>query len=270
MGVAGGLSDATTLRAVVDLIDHAAHDDPGPMVPWSVIGDVARLIPAEEVSIADLDLADGTCVVQQGAIGAAEVGGRGRRADDRDPHEVSGRSFRSCWLGRLPSRAGEVRRWSHPGRTGRHRPMWAEWSPPRGVTHALTLGFPAAAGHDVNILFFRVAGSPFTDRDMDLLRLLRPHLAEILAASDRQRLGLLTPREWQVLELAAQGHSNADIATALGMSVATVRKHMEHIFDRVGVRNRSAAVARLLPSRPPALIGGWGIGTGSRLVTGRG
>jgi DNA-binding CsgD family transcriptional regulator len=30
--------------------------------------------------------------------------------------------------------------------------------------------------------------------------------------------------------------------------VGTVRKHLEHIFDRVGVRSRTAAVARLLPS----------------------
>jgi DNA-binding NarL/FixJ family response regulator len=50
-----------------------------------------------------------------------------------------------------------------------------------------------------------------------------------------------------VLDLAAKGLSNADIAAQLVTSVSTVRKHMEHIFDRVGVRTRGAAVARLLP-----------------------
>lgn len=77
--------------------------------------------------------------------------------------------------------------------------------------------------------------------------MLRPHLAEIYAGAARRRRGVLTPREWQVLELAAQGHGNTEIAAILVVSVSTVRKHMEHIFDRVGVRTRGAAVARLLP-----------------------
>lgn len=88
------------------------------------------------------------------------------------------------------------------------------------------------------------------------MRLLRPHVAEILAAAERQRTGTLTRREWQVLELAAEGHSNADIAMILFTSVGTVRKHMEHIFDRAGVRNRSAAVARLMPVLAPTVGGG--------------
>lgn len=143
--------------------------------------------------------------------------------------------------------------------------MWAEWSPPRGVTHALTLGFPAAAGHDVNILFFRVAGSPFTDRDMDLLRLLRPHLAEILAASDRQRLGLLTPREWQVLELAAQGHSNADIATALCIVGGDgAQAHGAHL--RPGRRSQPQCRRRAPAAQPAAGPDRW-VGDRYRIET---
>ena len=57
----------------------------------------------------------------------------------------------------------------------------------------------------------------------------------------------LSRREREVLQLTAQGHSNADIARILFISVATVAKHMEHIFDRTGVRNRSAAAALALP-----------------------
>jgi DNA-binding CsgD family transcriptional regulator len=38
-----------------------------------------------------------------------------------------------------------------------------------------------------------------------------------------------------------------DIARILFISVATVAKHMEHIFDRTGVRTRSAAAALALP-----------------------
>lgn len=50
-----------------------------------------------------------------------------------------------------------------------------------------------------------------------------------------------------MLELAAQGDGNAEIATQLFTSVSTVRKHLEHIYDKTGVRTRGAAVARLLP-----------------------
>jgi DNA-binding NarL/FixJ family response regulator len=80
------------------------------------------------------------------------------------------------------------------------------------------------------------------------LTLLRPHVAEIYTGAARRRRGVLTPREWEVLELAAAGLSNADIADRLFTSVSTVRKHMEHIFDRTGVRTRGAAVASMLPS----------------------
>jgi DNA-binding CsgD family transcriptional regulator len=49
----------------------------------------------------------------------------------------------------------------------------------------------------------------------------------------------------------AQGYSNADIARILFISVSTVAKHMEHIFDRTGVRTRSAAAALALPQVRP-------------------
>ena len=251
-------SDEATLRTVVDLIDRAAAtDDPGPVLPWSVIDDLARLIPAEELTIADLSLVDESRVIQQGVIGLTERCIDGPEADDPAEREVFWRYFKSFWAGGLPSRAGEVRRWSdrYSGPEGRREPLLAEFFHPRGMTHALTLGFPTAAGHELNLLFFRFGGQDFTDRDKDLLRLLRPHVAEILAAGNRRRMGRLTPREWQVLELAAAGHSNADIAAVLCASVATVRKHMEHIFDRAGVRTRTAAVAHFLPALSPTRSG---------------
>jgi DNA-binding NarL/FixJ family response regulator len=44
--------------------------------------------------------------------------------------------------------------------------------------------------------------------------------------------------------------SNQEIAVELGLSMATVRTHLEHIFDRLDVSNRTAAVAKALPPRP--------------------
>ncbi|MCI0744750.1 MAG: response regulator transcription factor, partial [Verrucomicrobia subdivision 3 bacterium] len=55
-----------------------------------------------------------------------------------------------------------------------------------------------------------------------------------------QRLGL-TPREAEVLCWVAQGKTNPDVAVILGMSEGTVKKHLEHIFEKIGVESRHAA-----------------------------
>jgi DNA-binding CsgD family transcriptional regulator len=51
----------------------------------------------------------------------------------------------------------------------------------------------------------------------------------------------LTAREAEVLYWIAQGKSNPDIATILGANVRTVHKHVEHIFQKLGVETRNAA-----------------------------
>lgn len=53
----------------------------------------------------------------------------------------------------------------------------------------------------------------------------------------------LTPRETEVLAWLAKGKTNRDIADILGMSPRTVNKHLEHIFEKLGVETRTAAVA---------------------------
>jgi DNA-binding NarL/FixJ family response regulator len=54
----------------------------------------------------------------------------------------------------------------------------------------------------------------------------------------------LTPREQQVLELVAEGLANREIAEKLGMSTRTAQKHLENLFKKVGVHDRTELVTR--------------------------
>ena len=56
----------------------------------------------------------------------------------------------------------------------------------------------------------------------------------------------LSAREIEVLELVAQGRSNHEIGKALHISNATVKTHLIHIFDKLGVADRTAAVTAAL------------------------
>ena len=51
---------------------------------------------------------------------------------------------------------------------------------------------------------------------------------------------LLTNREWKVMELAARGLSNKEIARKLNMTEGTAKVHLHHIFQKTGVNNRTA------------------------------
>ena len=56
------------------------------------------------------------------------------------------------------------------------------------------------------------------------------------------RMSSLTAREREVLERLAQGLDNAQIAAHLGLSEKTVRNHLTHVFDKIGVENRGQAI----------------------------
>jgi DNA-binding CsgD family transcriptional regulator len=121
-----------------------------------------------------------------------------------------------------------------------HRAYWGV------VERKMTLYLPSQPGHVMRLVFFRGPGPDFSPRDRGLLTLLRPHLYESYREQRRRRRGTpqLTDRQRQLLRLVAVGHTNGQVARRLSISEATVRKHLEHIFERLQVTSRTAAVTR--------------------------
>jgi DNA-binding CsgD family transcriptional regulator len=72
---------------------------------------------------------------------------------------------------------------------------------------------------------------------------------DALLLQERRRLPPLTPREREILDLVAEGKTNADIAEILWVSPGTVRRHLENVYAKLGVHTRTAAAA--LFRQPP-------------------
>lgn len=73
-------------------------------------------------------------------------------------------------------------------------------------------------------------------------RVLAAFRKPVATQEQRTVSGELTARELDVLQLLGRGHTNTEIASALFISEGTVKTHMTHIFDKIGVRDRAAAV----------------------------
>jgi DNA-binding NarL/FixJ family response regulator len=82
-----------------------------------------------------------------------------------------------------------------------------------------------------------------------------PNLVVVLAdelstAKERDRKAeTLTGREVEILQLLAMGHTNRDIAGKLFISPDTVKTHLEHIYQKLGATDRTAAVAEAMRRR---------------------
>lgn len=126
--------------------------------------------------------------------------------------------------------------------------MYNEWMAPGGVDKELVMPLPAAPGIARRLVFFRGPGRSFSDADRDAAMLLQPHIADALRVQGRHAATrLLTGRQYELLRLVAAGHDNIAIACQLGLSPATVRKHLENAFARLEVSSRTAAVAKICP-----------------------
>ena len=120
----------------------------------------------------------------------------------------------------------------------------AEFFEAQGDTGCMTW----LAGADDGLRTLTLAGRMLTARRLgsaglgEVMWLLGLREANTAAAS-RLATASLTPRETEVLSWIAKGKTNRDVAEILGMSPRTVNKHLEHVFEKLGVETRAAAAA---------------------------
>lgn len=78
-----------------------------------------------------------------------------------------------------------------------------------------------------------------------VLEVQQGRLPDFTSARPLEQLGL-TPREAEVLLWVTQGKGNRDVGLLLEMSEATVKRHLQHIFEKLGVETRTAAALRAI------------------------
>jgi DNA-binding CsgD family transcriptional regulator len=131
---------------------------------------------------------------------------------------------------------------------------WYVWKP-LGIDDSLRVWLPAPAGR-ARVIYLERGRRDFTERERSILELLRPSLIRIgKAAYSRGHTAptaasALTEREKEILGWIARGKTSREIAAILVVSPHTVRKHVQHILEKLQVSTRSEAVALAFQSLP--------------------
>jgi two-component system nitrate/nitrite response regulator NarL len=75
---------------------------------------------------------------------------------------------------------------------------------------------------------------------------LREGMLEAIQTRNTAGVTSLSPREREILALVADGKATAEIGKELHLSAATVKTHLQHAYEKLGVSDRAAAVAEAL------------------------
>jgi DNA-binding CsgD family transcriptional regulator len=242
------LSSATEhdLRRMLDVVS-PEKESTGREMPESVMRGLAELIPCssvtfcmenpahleEELPMQDYDLRE-VPSVQMEAVAL---------------HDLAYPDFAPCSRPELVGGPGVASMWQdYFGDREYDRTLMAQFYRLGGFRHHLIVLLPSTDGLRRKVILWRDEGdSPFSERDRLLLTLLRPHLGTVRdrVEAERHTAPSLTPRQLELLRRVARGDTNRQIARGLGLSEATVRKHLENIYARLDVHSRTEALARV-------------------------
>lgn len=231
------------LRRLLDVADAGQNYVDGEQFPHEALRSLQVLIPSFDVTFAITRPYDGVTVSLD-------------EADDRPMvrSDAEGEAFYWDVWWHSPG--------SHPVRTGDFTTVYREsdlrmrYTPPgyrnrcpHHDIHEITVPLPPRGREYRALTLFREFGHDFSERERLLLTLLRPHLYAMRRSIERRQAGVpeLSPRQWEVLRLVAEGATNAEIARRLFVAESTVRKHLENIYERLGVTTRTAAVTTAFP-----------------------
>jgi DNA-binding CsgD family transcriptional regulator len=234
------------LRRLLDVVSPEAVETDGSEFPQRVLAGLAELIPSACVSFFVMDTRRREVVAGQEVL-LAEL-----PPDDAASEALFFDAYWDCVACCWPELSGDYEAVTMGtdfySEQEYARLLMAEYSRQMGLWHELLVCLPPQGGLERRILLARQPGDlPYTERDRLLLTLLRPHLIRIRDHVEAQRrtVPALTARQLQLLRRVADGHTNRQIARDLGLSEATVRKHLEHIYARLAVNSRTEAVARM-------------------------
>jgi len=137
-------------------------------------------------------------------------------------------------------------RWQHSVYQSQPIDMYSDRAAAGDAQKPLVMPLPAPPGTERRLVFVPRPGHPFGESERSAAVLLQPHVADALRVQGRISASrLLTERQRELLSLVAGGHDNIAIASQLGLSSATVRKHLANAFARLEVSSRTAAVAKI-------------------------
>lgn len=232
------------VRAALTLVYDAGTDDAPDAVPRSFLAGLAELIPADViVGYSEVEVRRPWRIVDRLEFpvdGVPEtIQQDAKPFCPQDPLQNSRRRAEQRAL-----KLSEFLTQSSMRRLDFYHCVWK----PLGIRDSLRVWLPAPAGR-VRAVYLERSRCDFSDRESSLLQLLRPSLIRMLQRTDRRRQAdvrnILTARELQILRAIASGRTTPEIAAELVVSPHTVRKHVEHILEKLGARTRSEAVARV-------------------------
>ena len=224
--------------------------------PRAVLERLAELVPCDAVTYQEADL---HAKRFQMVVGIGPDGDTDRDIDDEQLYWAVG----PCPISDYRARTGDLSavRMSDVVNQRRYRemPIFQQYFHPAGLEQMIDVGLPTAPQCHRSFILFREEGErDFSERDRAVLDAVQPHfshleqvaalrrrLAEVLRTQDSNaepRPSMqLTTRERQIVELVAEGKTNAQIALELWVAPSTVKKHLENVYEKLGVGRRAAA-----------------------------
>lgn len=236
------------LRTLMDLLDQWHVDGPRTGLSDASAEALAQLVPSDTIALVEFSAERSTVHdFREWPSPSGLV-----RPDAPPPPEEQAAFWSLFWASpfcsdaEAPGRRAAITMQQdfHPGRSWRRTPIYRDFLVRAPVEAGVIVPLPGPPGRSRRLLLTRQVSHDYDEDDRLVLRLLRPHLAAALSRTGRPEL---TDRQREILRLVALGATNETIGRRLSLSAGTVRKHLEHAYERLGAHNRADAVARAFP-----------------------